>query len=219
MRKRPVMTRHRNLIFIVAMVAAAVLFNGAAQAAIPGTFTLSSNTPVCDGSSPAVRLNWTASSGVATYDLYRNGALYPAGAGNTGTTFYNSAGLAAGQSYTYFVRARNSSGTRDSNTITVNLTSNVCGTASPGTFTLSNDAPLCDTNPPAGPAVRLNLTASAGVSTYDLYRNGGLLPSGVGVNLTGTTFYNSAGLTAGQSYTYFIRAKNSSGTRDSNTIT
>jgi len=155
-----------------------------------------------------VQLNWTASTGVATYDVYRNGSLYFSGL--TGTPFNNTAGLTAGQSDTYFIRARNSTGNTDSNTISVSIPSNICGSL-PGSFTLTNLAPVCNVG---SPAVQLNWTASTGVATYDVYRNGSLYFSG----LTGTSFNNTAGLTAGQSYTYFIRARNSTGNTDSNTI-
>src|ERR1017187_3440372 len=57
--------------------------------------------------------------------------------------------------------------------------------AGPGSFTLSNLTPVCDQTPPAGPAVTLNWTQSAGATSYDLYRNGALYTSG----LTGLTFY------------------------------
>ncbi len=94
----------------------------------PGSFTLSNETPVCDtdppGPSPAVRLDWTSSSGATSYDVYRDSALYASGI--TGTTFYNSAGLVAGQSYSYYVRANNSSGSTDSNTIIVSIPSTIC---------------------------------------------------------------------------------------------
>jgi subtilisin-like proprotein convertase family protein len=183
----------------------------------PGTFTLSNQSPVCDtnppGPSPAVRLNWTPSSGATSYDVYRNGGLYSPG--NTGTTFYNSANVTAGQTYTYFIRARNASGSRDSNTITVFIPSNICFSP-PGPFTLSNDPPLCDTDPPGpSPAVRLSWTPSNGASSYDLYRNGALYYSGI----VQTSFYNSVDVTAGQTYTYFVRARNSDGSRDSNAVT
>ena len=39
--------------------------------------------------------------------------------------------------------------------------------ASPGAFTLSNDAPYWDTEPPPGPAVNLKWTASSGATSYD----------------------------------------------------
>ena len=276
----------------------------------PGSFTLSNTSAICDTNppaAPAVRLNWSQSSGATSYELHRNGGVYVASL--TGLTFYNNLNVFAGQTYVYFVRARNSSGSKDSNSITVTVPSNICASASPpsisninpsnvtvdqvtvltvnganfksgfsasvttslgtfgidpvgltfvnsnqvlvqvrmggtpplsatlkiinldglsatgifqvvaqqqtpGSFSLSNQAPLCDTNAPVGPAVRLNWTASNNATSYDLHRNGALYAA----SITGTTFYNSANVVAGQTYTYFIRARNASGTRDSNTV-
>jgi pimeloyl-ACP methyl ester carboxylesterase len=101
-------------------------------AVIPGPFTLSSESPICDtsppGPSPAVRLNWTNSNNALFYDVYRNGALYASSV--TGITYYNSANLIAGQTYSYFVRARNGSGNQDSeNTISVYFPTNICDNA------------------------------------------------------------------------------------------
>ena len=95
----------------------------------PGSFTLSNETPVCDtdppGPSPAVRLDWTSSSGATSYDVYRDSSLYASGI--TGMTFYNSANVVAGQSYSYYVQAHNASGSTDSNTIIVSIPSTICG--------------------------------------------------------------------------------------------
>ena len=89
--------------------------------------------------------------------------------GITGTTFYNSTGLTAGQSYSYFVRARNSAGTTDSNTISVSIPSNICaGSTPPGSFSLTNQAPVCDTGTPVGPAVRLNWTTASGGTALEI---------------------------------------------------
>ena len=196
------------------LIAGAFAAAGSLQAA-PGGFSLSNDAPVCDTAAPvgpAVQLHWSSSSGATSYDVYRNGSQISSGI--TGTAFYNSAGLTAGQSYSYFIRARNSSGSTDSNTISVSIPSGICGGGAPGGFSLSNDAPVCDTAAPVGPAVQLHWNSSSGATSYDVYRNGSQISSGI----TGTAFYNSAGLTAGQSYSYFIRARNSSGSTDSNTI-
>src|SRR5437870_5789388 len=85
--------------------------------------------------------------------------------------------------------------------------------APPGSFTLSNQTPVCDTNVPVGPAVQLNWTVSSGATSYQVYKNGS-----AGATTPGTSFYNNVGLTAGQTYSYFIRASNANGTTDSNTI-
>ncbi len=89
-------------------------------------------------------------------------------------------------------------------------------TSVPGSFALTHDPPVCDEQKPIGPAVMLRWTPSSGVSTYDFYRNGTITRA---VGLVGTTFYCSLGLTAGETYTFFIRAKNANGTTDSNTVT
>jgi RHS repeat-associated protein len=110
------------------------------------------------------------------------------------------------------VQGWNTNGTQGNYSSIFSFTTTASG--APGSFTLSNDAPVCDTAAPAGPAVRLNWTIAAAATSYDIYRNGSLYYSDV----TGTTFYNNLNLTAGQTFTYFIRARNSFGTRDSNQI-
>src|SRR5947209_8136616 len=150
---------------LLLLVASGLATTEPLYAALPGGFSLSNNAPVCDTTppaGPAVQLHWTSSSGASSYDVYRNGSLISSGI--TGTAFYNSAGLTAGQSYSYFIRARNSSGSTDSNTINVSIPAGICGGGSPGGFSLSNDAPVCDTTPPAGPAVQLHWTSSSGAS-------------------------------------------------------
>jgi chitinase len=63
-------------------------------------------------SDASISLHWNASSdnvggsGLAGYDVYRNGAI----AGSTTTTSYTDSGLAAGTGYSYTVRARDKAG-------------------------------------------------------------------------------------------------------------
>jgi len=78
-----------------------------------GSFTLTA-TPECNGTNPQIRLNWTVSSGATSYDVYRNGSLYSSGL--TGTQFIN-ASVTAGTTYTYYVQAKNSYGSTNSNTV------------------------------------------------------------------------------------------------------
>lgn len=180
---------------------------------------LSNETPICDHNiydAPAIRLNWNPATGATSYHVYRNGSLYENVA--TDTTFYNSANVTAGQTYTYYIQARNSSGSTNSNTITVNVSDNICGGSSPakpGNFTLSNETPICDTSYPEGPAIRLNWTGSSGATSYHVYRNGNYY---IGT-ATDATFYNSANVTAMQTYTYYIQARNASGNTNSNSVT
>ena len=185
----------------------------------PGAFTLVNEAPFCDTTAPAgpaVRLNWTIPTGAASIQVYRNGVPIGSALNGTASTFLNNSGLTAGQSYTFFIRASNSGGTTDSPSITVGIPASIC-TPAPGAFTLVNEAPFCDTTAPAGPAVRLNLTIPTGAASIQVYRNG--VPIGSALNDTASTFLNNSGLTAGQSYTFFIRASNSGGTTDSPSIT
>ena len=169
---------------------------------IPGSFTLTL-TPECDQSTSRVRLSWTAAPNATSYDVYRNGALLFSNL--TGTQFLNTS-VAAGTAYSYSVKAKNGFGTRDSGTLSA--TAPICG-GMPGTFSLTL-TPECNGNTSQ---VRLNWSAAANAISYDVYRNGILLASG----LTGSQFLNTS-VTAGTSYSYFVRAKNSLGSRDSGTL-
>ncbi len=178
----------------------------------PGSFGLS-GTAYCNTSfpeAPAVQLTWSSSSSASSYDVYRNGSLYAGGI--NGTSFDNNANVVGGQSYTYFVRAQNSDGSTESNSITVFVPSDICPQA-PGPFTLSGTA-YCNTSFPEAPAVDLNWSSSARATSYDVYRNGSLYASGI----SGTSFDNNANVVGGQSYTYFVRARNSDGSTDSSAI-
>ena len=118
-------------------------------AVVPGNFTASGNA-YCNTSppaGPAVLLSWTASAGASSYTVFRNGTSLASGL--TGTTFDNNANVVAGQTYTYFVRATNANGTTNSNTISVSVPSNVCGSP-PGNFTVSGNA-YCNTSTPVAP--------------------------------------------------------------------
>lgn len=66
---------------------------------------LQSATPQCDEITPGIFLSWTAVQSATNYEIYRDNALIFTTVTN-GTTFWNVAGLSAGQSYSYRVRAR-----------------------------------------------------------------------------------------------------------------
>lgn len=164
---------------------------------LPGAFSLTV-TPECNGSASRNNLTWTASSNATGYDLHRNGALYASNI--TGTQYINTA-ITVGTTYTYYVKAKNVTGTTDNSNGTLSATAINC--AAPGSFTLSA-TPEC-----SGTTSRINLTwtASANATGYDIYRNGNLYAS----NVTGTQFLNTF-ITPGTSYTYSVLAKNTIGT-------
>ncbi|MER6410422.1 cellulose binding domain-containing protein [Streptomyces humidus] len=71
-----------------------------------GSLDAPTNLTVTATTASSVSLSWTASSGASGYDVYRDGQ--PVGA-TTGTSFTDS-GLSASTSYTYAVKAHDSSG-------------------------------------------------------------------------------------------------------------
>jgi N-acetylmuramoyl-L-alanine amidase/chitodextrinase len=145
-----------------------------------------------------VDLSWTASTdntGVTGYDIRRNGAIVGTSAG----TAYTDTGLTPGTDYTYEVRAKDAY-------------SNVSDWSAPAVAHTPTDgeAPSVPTNLVANATssttVALGWTAStdnAGVAGYDIRRDGAIIGS------SATNSYNDSGLTAGTSYVYEVRARDS----------
>jgi fibronectin type 3 domain-containing protein len=169
----------------------------------PGAFSLTL-TSECSDSSPQIRLNWTPSSGVSTYDVYRGGTLYRSDL--TGTQLVDTS-VSTGSNYAYFVRAKNTGGRTD--TPSQSATTPTSCLVPPGAFSLTLTSECGGTSP----QIRLNWTTSSDASTYDVYRGGTLYQS----DLTDNQFIDTsivAGGGTGSGYTYFVKAKNSDGTTD-----
>ena len=156
-----------------------------------------------------VVLTWAASTGAASYNLYRGTsaggeAAAPVKTLITGTT-YTDMGLTNGVTYFYKVAAVNTAGTSGS----------------------SNEAKATPVAPPAVPPAPANLgaaagdqrvvltwAASTGAASYNLYRGtsaGGESATPVKTLITGTT-YTDMGLTNGVTYFYKVAALNNAGT-------
>ena len=86
-------------------------------ALLPGGFILNTPTTSCSGTNSEIRLSWGSSAGATRYDVYRNSSFYANVL--TSLTFDNTANVAAGNNYSYFIRASNTTGTTDSNTVSV----------------------------------------------------------------------------------------------------
>jgi N-acetylmuramoyl-L-alanine amidase len=176
----------------------------ALNCAIPGSFTLNA-VPECNGITSQVALNWTASANATSYDLYRNDVLYAADI--AGTTYTNTA-VTSGVSYTYFVKAKNTSTTQTSNSNgTLSVTTLDCNPI-PGAFTLTVTPECSGTGSPRN---KLSWTASSNATAYNVYRNGVLYAS----SISGTTYTNTA-VTTGTTYTYYVKAKNATATQTTN---
>lgn len=163
----------------------------------PGAFTLTA-TPECNGFTSQIKLTWTSSANATSYDIYRNGSLYASNI--TGTQYLNTY-ITIGTSYTYSVKAKNTTGTTNNSNGTLSTTAITCP---PGSFTLTA-APSCSGTTSA---ISLSWTTSVNATSYDIYRNGNLYAS----NVTATTFLNTYLINAGTSYSYYVKAKDSVGT-------
>ena len=163
----------------------------------PGTFTISA-TAECSGTTSRVNLTWSTSANASSYDVYRNGNLYASDV--TGTQFLNTF-ITVGTTYTYSMIAKNNIGTLANSNGTVSSTAIMCA---PGSFT-ATATPTCSGT---SSAINLTWTASVNATSYDIYRNGNLYAS----DITGTSFLNTYLITAGTTYTYYVKAKNSAGT-------
>ncbi len=160
----------------------------------------------------SISLSWGAStdaggSGLAGYNIYRNGSATPTGQ-STGTIFTDT-GLTPNTTYTYTVRARDGAGNLSANSNQISVTTNQSGstdTTAPTTpGTLSS---------PSRTANSIGLswgastdTGGSGLAGYNVYRNGASTPT---AQTTGTTFTDT-GLSPSTTYTYTVKARDGAG--------
>jgi murein DD-endopeptidase MepM/ murein hydrolase activator NlpD len=170
---------------------------------LPGSLTLTL-TPQCSGNTSQIRLNWTASANATSYQIFRNGSSLTTV--TSGTTEYIDTPVTPGTSYSYYMRALNSAGGTNSNT----LNSTAINCTLPGALTLTL-TPQCNVSTSQ---IRLNWTASANATSYQIFRNGSSLTTVT----SGMTEYIDTPVTPGTSYSYYMRALNSAGGTNSNTL-
>lgn len=173
----------------------------------PAGPTLTATTG-CTGSVSRITLTWTTPSGATSYDVYRNGLLLAPG--QVAATYTDST-VTAGLGYNYYVVAKNSCGTGTSNTVVATAPINCC--PAPGPFTLVVQ-PYCYGTPIAS-GFLLQWTASSGVTasnTYDIYMDGYPI---VYYAVQSQAWF--IGANPNTLHQFFIRARNSCATTDSNT--
>jgi chitodextrinase len=155
---------------------------------------------------PKVALQWTASTdnvAVTGYRIYRGGTEI----GTSTTASYTDSSVAAGNSYTYSVRAHDAAGNLSdaSNSVTATIPSggDTSAPSAPPNFRLyyvtkTDISVLWDAS-----------TDNVGVTGYGLYRNGVLLGS-VGASTRAVRYVN---LTCGTTYTVAVDAVDAAGNR------
>jgi fibronectin type 3 domain-containing protein len=177
-----------------------------ATASVPSGPT---NLTVTPGNGSAT-LTWKGStSGSPTsYSVYRGTisdgeAVTPVGTVNGTTTTFTDAGLTNGKTYFYNIAANNSAGVSpDSNEVSV----------TPATATTKPPAPTGLAATGGNGSVSLTWNASAGATSYSVYR--GTAPGAEGATAIGTSASNSftdTAVTNGTDYYYTVTASNTAG--------
>ena len=154
---------------------------------------------------PAPVLNWTASTGAATYNVLRRltgGGAYSTLITLVAATTYTDTSASPGNSYDYEVQAVNAGGTSAASSSATGYTQptapvQLAGTSGSGQVTLSAGAP-----------------AGAGTVTYNVYDGTSVGAEGGTTVLSGQTVPGSmvvTGLTNGTKYFFFATAQNAAG--------
>ena len=156
----------------------------------------------------AISVSWTASGGATSYRLERQGpgssSFVEIASNLTGTSYADSTGLSAGNTYVYRVRAENGSGTSAySATASATTPTNQVPPAAPATL---------DAAPVSAGRIDVTWAASAGATSYRLERQG---PNDAGfaaiaTGLTATSYQDTA-VVANTTYAYRVRAENGAG--------
>lgn len=137
----------------------------------------------------SLTLTWSAVTGATSYEVKRgaSGAVAAVSSGRR----HPFSGLSAGNSYTLYVRAKNSAGTSGWSSIT-------------GTTTPSQPSGLSVS--PTHNSLTLSWRSVSGATSYDVkLRHDGTVKS------VATTSHTFSGLTSNTSYTLFVRARNAGG--------
>ncbi len=152
-------------------------------------------------SSTSVVLTWTAvtdAAGVGTYNVYRNSTLVGSVSMNGySLTTYTDTGLSANTQYSYYVVAEDGNSVLSPNSSTIQVT----------TLASNSNAPPAPTNLQgrASSSTQIDLiwkasVDSAGVTSYNVYRNS------TKVGSAAAAAYTDTGLSASTQYSYYVVA-------------
>ncbi len=175
--------------------------SGVADAVAP---TAPSNLASAGKTDTTIDLSWIAAYdnvGITEYEVYRDDVLV---ASTNGVVKFTDSGLNYDTTYTYTIKAKDEAGNKSLASNAVQVTTNPLDTVPPSAPTDLRMMMKSDT------AIVLAWTAATdnvGVTGYDIYRDLIWVDSVDGT----TTAYADDGLTAGTSYSYTVRARDSRG--------
>jgi hypothetical protein len=153
-------------------------------------------------------LNWSASSGATSYDVYFGSTNPPPFLANTTSTTRSLSALSASTTYYWNVVAKNASQSAASGTWS--FTTATAAPAAPTLVSPANAATGVATN------TSLNWNSASGATSYDVYF-GSTNPPPLVTNTTNLTY--APAISNGITYYWRIAAKNSGGTTTSSTYT
>ena len=182
----------------------------------PGPVTLTSGVSYCNGSSPYIYLNWSSSSYASFYNLYRDNSPYANNIPNSQTS-YPDYSVNPGTTYYYYLIAFGN-GSSTSNTYPVTARTDCAGTPQPtptptptptsapgpGGFIMGNPITYCDGS---SSVIYLSWSQSSNAYSYDLFKNNSYFTTVYTPNFTVSDY----GVTAGNTYTYYAIARDTSG--------
>ena len=153
-------------------------------------------------STGTVIIAWKASTdnvGVTGYEVFRDGTSV----GTTADTTISIGGLTCGSVYVLKVRARDAAGNWSAQSTALNVSTSACS---------DTQAPTAPTGLTSSSIVQTSFTLSwtastdnVGVVSYEIFKNG------VSAGTATSTTFNLTGLTAGQTYTITVKAKDAAG--------
>jgi fibronectin type 3 domain-containing protein len=163
---------------------------------------------------PAVHVTWTASAFATSYVVKRDGTPVSGTLSSSTSSFDDFNGVTANQTYNYTVIASNATADTASPPSPVTITGLPCTPPPPGSFAASVGQ-LCSLG---APDAHVTWSASSGASSYVVNRNGSPISGSLS---SGTTSFDDANVTPGQTYTYTVTATSGGGstTSASSTLT
>ena len=173
--------------------------SGAAQSALSASasgfrkLSAPTNVVCAGGLTDRIRISWNASIGATSYQILRNGSSNPIGTSTT--TSYDDMTATIGVNFSYTVKAVCALGVSDLSAPAVGWRAPVAPlgvSASDGTSTTQ---------------VTISWSAVAGVTGYDVLRDGNKIGSSIGIQ----TIYQDASALPGIRYTYTVKSVTAAG--------